>query len=124
MSKKKYQKIAGYWREVGTLQDVIFEHCPECGMELNWEVFVWCQGGGDWLLSQAWEKEWEAAFECDDVSTICDRCEREWDLGRWFYDPDTQCYNLRRPLMPEQAAIIEAQETRKAAIAAGQLEMF
>lgn len=74
MADKKYLNIAGYWREARTLDDVIFELCPECGHPLEWSTWIWATGGSDYQLEQAWEKEWEPAFECDDVCTTCEHC--------------------------------------------------
>ena len=117
-----YKKIAGYWRQDKRLDDVIIDMCTECGHALEW-IMSDDSAEGDIKLDHAWGKgeEYDEAFECDHVTTECEKCGEEFDLGYWYYNPETNNYDLCRPLMPKQAALAEAEAERQQQIAAGQL---
>lgn len=118
-----YKKIAGYWRNDIILSEAMMaSHCSRCNEPLEW--IVWEDGPyGDGRLFDEWGKD-DDAFECDNVDTTCSRCGKEYDLGAWYYNPETNNYCLCRPLLPKEAALAEAEDERRRQIEAGQTVMF
>ena len=126
-----YKDTHGIWRNDQPTGDhgELLDACPNCGMILDVGCIPECSDydgelAADWGVDRFSDPRSEFLnfiAEC----AICDTCNIEIEYGPdYYYNPDTNNYDLLRPLTIAEAERAEAEALRKQQEAAGQLALF